>query len=93
MTTRPAGDPEPPVDCAIRVHGRLEPRWSAWFAGLSVTAYDDGSTVLHGPLPDQAALHGVLAGLRDLGIPLISVTTAIITAEPQVPTPSRGDSS
>jgi hypothetical protein len=86
MTTRPAGDPDRPVDYAIRVQGRLEPRWAAWFAGMSLTAHTDGTTTLHGALPDQAALHGVLAGLRDLGIPLISVTTPAPDAEPPAPT-------
>ncbi len=57
----------------IRLHGRLEPRWSAWFDGLTVTAGADGTTVLRGPVADQAALHGLLQQLRDLGIPLLSV--------------------
>lgn len=86
MTTRPAGDPDRPVEqYAIRVQGRLEPRWTAWFAGMALTAHDDGTTTLHGPLPDQAALHGILAGLRDLALPLISVTTFEPTAEPPAP--------
>jgi hypothetical protein len=75
MTTTPAGDRDRSVDYAIRVQGRLEPRWAAWFGGMSVIPDPDGTTTLRGFLPDQAALHGVLAGLRDLGIPLISVTT------------------
>ncbi len=54
--------------------GRLAPHWSAWFDGLTVGPGDDGTTVLHGPVPDQAALHGLLAKLRDLGLPLISLT-------------------
>lgn len=54
--------------------GRLAPRWSAWFDGLAVAPGPDGTTVLHGPVPDQAALHGLLAKLRDLGLPLISLT-------------------
>jgi hypothetical protein len=58
----------------IRLQGRLDPRWSAWFDGLTLTAEADGTTVLAGPVIDQAALHGVLARLRDLGLPLISVT-------------------
>ena len=87
MTTRPSGDPDRPVDYAIRVQGRLQPRWATWFTGLSVIAHDDGTTTLHGPLPDQAALHGVLAGLRDLGIPLISVNSPAPTAGPPAPTP------
>ncbi len=57
----------------IRVRGHLGPGWSDWFAGLRVTLEDDGDTLLAGPL-DQAALHGVLRRVRDLGVPLISVT-------------------
>lgn len=58
----------------IRVEGRLTRRWSAQFDGLTITTADDGTTTLHGPVADQAQLHGVLQRLRDLGIPLISVT-------------------
>jgi hypothetical protein len=61
------------VQYEIRVAGHLNPRWAAWFDGLSLTRADDGATVIHGPIVDQAALHGVLQKLRDLGIPLISV--------------------
>ncbi len=57
----------------IRVEGRLEPRWNAWFDGLDVTPQPDGTTVIHGPVVDQAALFGVLQRLRDLALPLISV--------------------
>lgn len=57
----------------IRLKGRLDDRWAAWFEGLSIESAPDGVTVLRGHIPDQAALHGVLARLRDLGIPLISV--------------------
>jgi hypothetical protein len=58
----------------IRLHGRLDPRWSGWFDGLTLTAGTDGTTTLRGPVVDQAALHGVLQRLRDLGLPLVSVT-------------------
>lgn len=58
----------------IRVKGYLSPRWTAWFDGLSLTAEDDGTTVIRGPVVDQAALHGVLQRLRDVGIPLIALT-------------------
>jgi hypothetical protein len=58
----------------IRVKGRLGPRWATWFEGMSVTALEDGTTVLRGSLVDQAALHGLLARLRDIGIPLLSLT-------------------
>lgn len=58
----------------IRVQGRLDPRWSTYLEGVHVTPAGDGTTVLTDRVIDQAALHGVLAGLRDLGLPLISVT-------------------
>jgi len=57
----------------IRFQGRLDPRWSAWFDGMTLRPEGDGSTVLLGPVVDQATLHGLLARLRDLGLPLISV--------------------
>ena len=57
----------------IRISGRLSPRWAAWFDGLSLTHEGDGTTVLRGPVVDQAALHGVLQKLRDLGVPLVSL--------------------
>jgi hypothetical protein len=62
------------VQYEIRVMGHLEPRWAAWFDGLSLTRADDGTTVIEGPIVDQAALHGVLQKLRDIGVPLMSVT-------------------
>ena len=58
----------------IRIAGRLAPRWAAWFDGMALTTAGDGTTVLAGPVADQAALHGVLARIRDLGLPLVSVT-------------------
>jgi hypothetical protein len=57
----------------IRLKGRLDPRWLAWFEGLGLRHESDGTTTLHGPIPDQAALHGVLTRVRDMGLPLISV--------------------
>lgn len=58
----------------IRVKGCIEDNWSAWFAGLSITHTDQGETILTGKVVDQAALYGVLSMLRDLGLPLLSVT-------------------
>ncbi|MHB1413863.1 MAG: hypothetical protein ACYC1C_01320 [Chloroflexota bacterium] len=57
----------------IRVEGRLPGGWSNWFEGLDIQCGPDGDTVLSGPLPDQAALHGILAKIRDLNIKLVSV--------------------
>jgi hypothetical protein len=57
----------------IRVKGRLDPRWTDWFAGLTITPGDNGDTLLTGPVVDQAALHGLLRRVRDLGLPLLSV--------------------
>jgi hypothetical protein len=62
------------VQYEIRVDGHLGTRWAAWFDGLAVNSEDDGTTVLRGSVVDQAALHGLLQRLRDLGIPLISLT-------------------
>ena len=58
----------------IRVGGRLDQRWSVWFDGMTLTDERDGTTKIHGPVADQAALHGLLIKLRDIGLPLISVT-------------------
>ena len=58
----------------IRLKGRLEPRWAAWFDGLNLTQESDGTTVIRGSVIDQAALHGLLTKVRDLGLPLIAVT-------------------
>lgn len=58
----------------IRLAGHLHERWAAWFDRLSVAHRDDGTTVISGPIADQAALHGLLQRVRDLGLPLISVT-------------------
>ena len=57
----------------IRLKGHLEARWTAWFDGLSLTQESDGTTVIRGAVIDQAALHGVLSKVRDLGLPLIAV--------------------
>ena len=58
----------------IKVKGRLESDyWSQWFDGMTVTAERSGETVIYGPVADQAALHGLLSRIRDLGLPLVSV--------------------
>jgi hypothetical protein len=67
----------------IRVHGHLGARSRAWFDDFSVTPEPDGTTVLRGPVADQAALHGLLRKVHDLGLPLISVTPTEPSALPQ----------
>ena len=57
----------------IRIKGHLDNRWATWFEGLSVTLEENGDTLLIGPVVDQAALHGLLRKVRDLGLPLVSV--------------------
>jgi hypothetical protein len=57
----------------IRVQGRLDQRWSEWFDGLTISYDAQDNTVLRGPLPDEAALHGVLIKVRDLTLPLLAV--------------------
>jgi len=57
----------------IRLRGHLDGRWVAWFDGLSLSLENDGSTIIRGPVADQAALHGLLQKVRDVGLPLVSV--------------------
>ncbi len=75
MSASPSGGRHrPPPRYEIRLHGHLEPRWAAWFDGLTLTNDSDGTTALRGAVVDQAALHGVLQKVRDTGLPLFSVT-------------------
>lgn len=57
----------------IRIKGHLGPQWKDWFEGLTITLEEDGHTLLTGPVVDQAALHGLLKKVRDLGMPLVWV--------------------
>ena len=57
----------------IRIRGHLTDEWANWFGGLAITLEDNGHTLLTGPVTDQAALHGLLRRIRDLGLPLLSV--------------------
>ena len=59
----------------IRIKGHLGSQWADWFDGLTITLEEDGNTLLAGPLVDQAALHGILKKVRDLGMPLLSVNS------------------
>ena len=67
-------NPDKPVVYQIRIKGHLDPKWVVWFEGLTLTLEENGDTLLTGPVTDQAALHGLLRKVRDLGMPLISVT-------------------
>ena len=61
----------------FRVRGHLDDRWSTWLGGLAIHLQEDGTTLLVGPVVDQAALHGVLNRIRDLGLPLLSVRRVV----------------
>ncbi|MBK9093311.1 MAG: hypothetical protein IPM84_11125 [Anaerolineae bacterium] len=69
----PTTDPSQPVVYQIRLKGHLGREWADWFGGLTITLEADGDTLLTGPVIDQAALHGLLKKVRDLGMPLVSV--------------------
>ena len=69
----PKTDPSQAMVYQIRIKGHLRPQWTGWFGGLTITLEDNGDTLLTGPVVDQAALHGLIKKVRDLGMPLISV--------------------
>jgi hypothetical protein len=79
-TPRHGHDLEPGL-VEIRVRGHLESRWSDWLDGLTLTRENDGSTLIEGPVVDQAALFGIIDRLRDMALPLISV----LHVDPPVP--------
>jgi hypothetical protein len=66
-------DPGQPMLYQIRIKGHLGPEWTEWFEGLTITLGESGETLLTGPVVDQAALHGLLKKVRDLGMPLLAV--------------------
>jgi hypothetical protein len=66
-------DPSRPMIYQIRIKGHLNQQWTDWFEGLTIKLEDNGDTLLTGPVIDQAALHGLLKKVRDLGMPLLSV--------------------
>jgi len=78
----------------LRVKGHLDVRWAAWFEGFSLTHPGDGTTLLAGFIVDQAALHGVLRRLGDVGLPIVSVTLAdageAVSRTPVTPTTDHG---
>ena len=82
MSTTPTSteDHHKPGHYEIRIKGHLENRWADWFEGLTITLEADGETQLTGSVTDQAALHGLLRKVRDLGMPLIIPSSLNITA-------------
>ena len=71
--TGPMGDRIQPAMYRIRIKGHLGARWNSWFDQMTITPERNGETILTGPVVDQAALHGILTRIRDLGLPLLSV--------------------
>ena len=91
MSEMSTGPQHHPGRYEIRLKGHLDSRWAAWFDGLSLTNESDGTTIIHGPVADQAALHGLLQKVRDIGLPLVSVTQ-VRPDQPDCP-PSSPDNS
>ena len=85
MSEIPTGSHSDAGRYEIRLQGHLHSRWAAWFDGLSLTNEPDGTTLISGIAVDQAALHGLLQKVRDVGLPLVSVTS-VDPGQPDVPT-------
>ena len=73
MSEPKAGRHDNPGWFEIRIEGHLEPRWLAWLEAEQLEKADDGTTILRGPITDQAQLHGLLQKIRDMGLPLVSL--------------------
>ena len=71
-------DAEQPMVYQIKIKGHLVPQWTDWFEGLTITLEEGGDTLLTGTVIDQAALHGLLKKVRDLGMPLLSVNSVVL---------------
>ena len=90
MSDKPRSDEkynQPPY-YEIRIKGHLDSQWTDWFEGLTITLEEDGDTLITGPVIDQAALHGLLKKVRDLGLPLVSVCP--VEPSPTQTFPSEG---
>ena len=74
----PQGEAGQPKIYQIMIKGRLGPQWTDWFGGLTISLEENGNTLLKGPVIDQAALHGILKKIRDLGMPLLSVNSVVL---------------
>jgi hypothetical protein len=75
-----------PANYEIRIKGHLDSRWAAWFDGMNLSTHRDGTTLLSGLVVDQSALHGLLQKVRDVGLPLLSVTQ-LEPDQPDAPSP------
>jgi hypothetical protein len=94
MSNEPEQKPTPNqlVIYQIRLKGYLDSQWTDWFEDLTITLEDDGDTLLTGPVVDQAALHGLLKKVRDLGMPLVSVSP-VEPGPPSTLEPGQADQS
>jgi hypothetical protein len=95
MSNKPSSNPDPvqPMLYQIRVEGHLGRQWRDWFGDLAILQEESGDTLLSGPVVDQAALHGLLKKVRDLGLPLVSVVrleSAPASAPAPAPAPAPG---
>jgi len=85
MSEMSSGANHGPGRYEIQLKGHLHPRWTSWFDDMTVTNHDDGTTVICGSVTDQAALHGLLNKVRDIGLPLISVVRVPANETPAPP--------